>query len=200
MFEVFEKYLREHTDISDQDVEMIRAGCVSRNMRRWQPILQNGEIWNINCFISSGCLRLYRFDEEGKDHTLRFAINNWWITDVESYNHTKPSHYNIQALVESTVVIWTKAKWLELKALIPALKEFDEYLLLNSFEANQRRIYSLISYSAEERYHEFHQTYPRIFNRVPLHMVASYLGISRETLSRIRKQYAGKANKTPAEN
>lgn len=187
MFEVFENHLRRHIAISDEDMEQIRVCCKIRNMRKWQPLLQDGEVWKTNCFIANGCLRMYRFGEDGKEHTLRFAIDNWWITDLESYNHETPSCYNIEALAESTVIIWTKESWEELMIKIPVLRDFHEILLTNSFEASQRRIYSLISYSAEEKYNEFQKTYPGIFKRVPLHMVASYLGISRETLSRLRK-------------
>lgn len=189
MFDVFEKYLRERIEISDEDIEQIRAASVVRILKRWQPILQDGEIWRINCFIASGCFRLYRYGEDGTDHTLRFGVDNWWISDQESYNNETPSDYNIEALAASTVIIWTKEKWEQLIAAIPALKKFNDNLLAKSYEASQRRIYYLISYSAEKKYEEFQRTYPSVFNRVPLHMVASYIGISRETLSRLRKQY-----------
>ena len=152
-------------------------------------LLHDGEIWKLNCFITTGCFRLYRFDNDGKEHTLRFGVENWWITDQESYNNQTPSEYNIEALAASTVIIWTKTEWDELLATIPALKLFYERLLAKSLEASNRRIYSLVSSSAEEKYLEFQKTYPSVFNKVPLHMVASYLGISRETLSRIRKEF-----------
>ncbi|MCF0064658.1 Crp/Fnr family transcriptional regulator [Dyadobacter chenwenxiniae] len=189
MFEVFEKYLRKHTDISDQELEIIRTASTERKLRKWQSILHEGEVWRYNCFIASGCCRLYRFDKNGTDHTVRFGVENWWITDQESFNHETASAYNIEALAASTVILWTKAQWLELLQTIPALKLFYERLTANAYEASQRRIYYLISYSATEKYLEFEKTYPSIFNNVPLHMVASYLGISRETLSRIRKDF-----------
>jgi len=187
MFDVFEKHIRSHVDISDTDLELIHAESAMRKIRKWQVILQDGEVWRINCFIASGCFRLYRFREDGTEHTLRFGVDNWWISDQESYNNEKASDYNIEALAASTVFIWTREKWIELMDAIPALKKFNEILLAKSYEASQRRIFSLISFSAEEKYVEFQKTYPSVFNRVPLHMVASYLGISRETLSRIRK-------------
>lgn len=189
MFEVFEKYLRNHIIISDEEIELIRVASVHRSLRKWQPLLQDGETWLINCFITSGCLRIYRIGEDGRDHTFRFGVDTWWVTDVESYNHEKPSLFNIEALSASTVLIWTKKKWTELMEQIPALKEFQESLMANSYEASQRRIYSLISSSAEEKYNEFQKTYPKVFNSVPLHMVASYLGVSRETVSRLRKDF-----------
>lgn len=189
MFEVFEKYLREWVDISDEELQIIRAASIEKKLRKHQSILHDGEVWKINCFITSGCCRLYRFGKDGTDHTLRFGIENWWISDQESYNRGTPSKNNIEALAASTVLIWTKEKWTELTDALPALKLFYEQLLARSYETSQHRIYSLISGSAEEKYVEFQQTYPGVFNKVPLHMVASYVGISRETLSRIRKDF-----------
>ena len=189
MFEVFEKYLRGWVEISDEDMETIRLAGTERSIRKWQSILHDGEVWRITCFITSGCFRLYRFGKDGTDHTARFGVENWWISDQESYNHETPSDYNIEALAASKVIIWTKESWEELMSTIPALKLFNERLLARGYEANQRRIFSLISSSAEEKYLEFQKTYPSVFNKVPLHMVASYLGISRETLSRIRKDF-----------
>jgi CRP-like cAMP-binding protein len=189
MFEVFENYLRGWVEISDEELQIIRAASTEKNLRKWQSILHDGEVWKINCFIAAGCFRLYRFGKDGTDHTLRFGVENWWISDQESYNHGTPSLNNIEALAASTIIIWTKENWGELMATIPALKLFYEKLLARSYETSQHRIYSLISGSAEEKYLEFQKTYPSVFNKVPLHMVASYLGISRETLSRIRKEF-----------
>ncbi|WP_342644912.1 Crp/Fnr family transcriptional regulator [Mucilaginibacter sp. CSA2-8R] len=192
MFDVFAKYLRSWTVISDEEMELIRAASTEKKIRKWQSILHDGEVWKTNCFITSGCFRLYRFSPDGADHTLRFGIDNWWITDQESYNHEKPSDYNIEALAASTVVLWSKPAWEELLNTIPALKSFQEQLFARSLEMSNRRIYSLISNSAEEKYLEFQKTYPQVFNKVPLHMVASYLGISRETLSRVRTSFVKK--------
>jgi CRP-like cAMP-binding protein len=189
MFEIFAKYLRTHIEITDAELEAILSVGVERHLRKWQPLLQDGETWLINCFITGGCLRVYRIGEDGREHTFRFGVEGWWVTDVESYNREKPSLFNIEALSASTVLIWTKKKWTELMEQIPALKEFQETLMANSYEASQRRIYSLISLSAEEKYNEFQKTYPKVFNSVPLHMVASYLGVSRETISRLRKDF-----------
>ncbi|WP_231489963.1 Crp/Fnr family transcriptional regulator [Pedobacter sp. Leaf170] len=192
MFEVFENYLRGWVEISDKELNIIRAASTEKNLRKWQSILHDGEVWKINCFIASGCFRLYRFGKDGTDHTLRFGVENWWISDQESYNNGTPSLNNIEALAASSVIIWTKENWNELLASIPSLRLFYEKLLARSYETSQHRIYALISGSAEEKYLEFQKTYPSVFNKVPLHMVASYLGISRETLSRIRKEFTKK--------
>jgi len=187
MFEVFEKYLRTLVDISDEEINCIRTASTIKNIKKWQSLLHDGEVCKSMFFIADGCFRLYRYDKEGTDHTVRFGIENWWMTDQESYNSGNLSKYNIEALAKSTVIIWSKHSWDELQATIPAFKKFYEQLVARAFETSQQRIYSLISSPAEERYLEFLKTYPKIFNKVPLHMIASYLGISRETLSRVRR-------------
>lgn len=190
MFEPFEKYLREFCEISPSDLESIRQSATPKNLRKWQSLLHDGETWRSICFISSGCCRLYRFDDDGVDHTVRFGIENWWISDWESYHYQKPAKYNIEALSASSVLLWSKTDWEELLKNIPALKNFYDNLSVRAYLTAQERIYSLISSSAEQRYLEFQKTYPKVFNKVPLHMVASYLGISRETLSRVRREFA----------
>lgn len=188
MFSPFKTYLEQFADISEDQIRMIREAGMERTLRKSQSLLHDGEVWNYNCFIISGCFRLYRFGEDGTDHTMRFGIENWWMTDQESYNNSTPSLYNIEALSKSTVILWTKETWQHLMSAIPALKLFEEGLQARAYEAAQRRIFSLISGSAEEKYIEFQKMYPNVFNKVPLYMVASYLGMSRETLSRIRKE------------
>jgi CRP-like cAMP-binding protein len=190
MFDIFERYIQQISSIPEADLAMVREKCTEKKMRKGQSLLHEGEIWSINCFVTSGCLRLYRTDKEGVEHTARFAIENWWITDMESYIHQKPSEYSIEALSSSTVIVWSKTAWQEILNTSPALKLFNDQLLERAYIASQKRIFSLISSNAAEKYFEFQKTYPNVFNKVPLHMVASYLGISRETLSRIRREYA----------
>lgn len=192
MFEIFEKYLRTWIDISDEELNAIRKVSIEKSLKKSQSILHDGEVWKMNCFIAKGCFRLYRFGKDGIDHTMRFGVENWWMTDQESYNHNTPSLYNIEALAASHIIIWKKEDWEELLSQLPNLKNFQERLSARAYETSQHRIYSLISNSAEEKYLEFQKTYPNIFNKVPLHMVASYLGMSRETLSRVRKDYTKK--------
>jgi CRP-like cAMP-binding protein len=188
MFEIFERYIKQTNKISDEDLDILKGRCTEKKVRKGQYLLNEGEVWSLFCFITSGCFRVYRTDKEGIDHTFRFGIENWWVTEMISYNHRKPSDYNIEALTASTILVWTKKDWEEILSLSPAVKLFNDQLHGRAYEAAQRRIYSLISKSAAEKYFEFQEMYPKVFNKVPLHMVASYLGISRETLSRIRRE------------
>lgn len=186
-FAMFENYLRDKIDISDEDLSKIKDAVSIRKLRRWQTLLNEGDVWKKMSFISKGCCRLFRYDSKGGDHTVRFGIENWWMTDLESFNANRPSLYNIEALTSSTILVWSKEDWIKLQEDIPAFKLFYEGLVIKAFEAAQERVFTLISQSPEEKYLDFQHKYPNVFNKVPLHMVASYLGISRETLNRVRK-------------
>ena len=118
---------------------------------------------------------------------MRFAPENWWTLEPESYNNQIPTRYNIEALEESEVLLWRREDIDGLFDDMPNFRAYSERLRSASLDASQDRILMSISYTAEEKYHDFTTSYPDVFRRVPLHMVASYLGVSRETLSRIRQ-------------
>jgi CRP-like cAMP-binding protein len=188
MFESFEKYLREKAGLDADEINAIRLVSIERKVRKRQYLLQEGSVCHYNCFIVKGCLRMYTVGDDGVEHMLRFAIENWWISDRESYNNGSPSKCNIDALENCEVILIDKPAFLNLLITIPKFKIFIDSLLARSYDAIQNRVIGAISYTTEEKYKNFITRFPNIFNRVPLHMIASYLGVSRETLSRVRSQ------------
>jgi CRP-like cAMP-binding protein len=192
MFKAFENYLKEKADLTADELDAVRAVSVEKKIRKRQYLLQEGDVCMHNCFIVKGCLRLYRVGDDGVEHILRFGVDNWWISDHESYNTGNPSKSNIDALENAEVILIEKPAFINLMVTIPRFKDFIERLKARSFDASQDRIMSNISYTAEEKYQYFMTSFPDIFYRVPLHMIASYLGVSRETLSRIRSQFSHK--------
>lgn len=188
MFEVFEKYLKEKADLDVEEINTVRAVSIEKKIRKRQYLLQEGDICHYECFIVKGCLRMYTVGDDGIEYILRFASENWWISDRESYNNAKPSKCNIDTLENCEVILIEKRDFLHLLTTIPKFKHFTDSLLARSYDAIQNRIISSISYSTEERYQNFVTHFPEITYRVPLHMIASYLGVSRETLSRLRSQ------------
>ncbi len=189
LFEIFRKYLQEKVELTDAQLDLIRSTSKERKIAKREFYLREGEISGHNTFVVKGLLRLYRIDEDGNEHIMRFAPENWWISDRESYNTGEPSKFIIDALEKSEVLIWTKEDSEFVYGEIPAFRAFGEGLFVESFIAYHNRIYNSISSTAEEKYKNFVKTYPDIFNRVPLHMVASYLGVTRETLSRVRRHF-----------
>lgn len=189
MFDVLVKYLKEKSSLTDDEIEQFRASSTTRRFRKRQYLLQEGDICHYNSFVAKGCMRMYRVGDNGVEHMLRFAIETWWMADYESYNSGNPSKNNIDALEDTELIMIQKNDFDALVKAIPNFRIFKEKLETRSYDASQNRILSNISDTAEKRYENFIQKYPDIYNRVPLHMIASYLGLTRETLSRIRKQY-----------
>ena len=189
MFENFRKYLSAKVDLTEAEIQMVQAACVIKKLRKRQYLLQEGDISRHKAFIASGCMRMYRVDENGAEFILRFAVENWWMSDRESYVSGKPSSSFIDALEDTVLVTWTKDSWDELCRNISALKAMEEKILARSFDASQNRIYATISLSSEEKFKHFITTYPNLLNRIPQQMIASFLGISRETLSRIKSSH-----------
>lgn len=198
MFEIFKEYITQKAVLTVDDLDLIQSVSVVKKLRKRQYLLQEGDISRSNAFVARGCLRLYRINDTGAEHVLRFAKENWWMSDRESYLTGEPSKSYIDALEDTYLITWSKENWEKLKAAIPTLKAFEEELLARSFVASQNRIHATISLSSEEKYNHFASEFPDLLNRVPQQMVASYLGISRETLSRIRSQHICKPSNCPS--
>jgi len=186
MFPEFQSYIQSQTTLTNEELQSICSKAVEKKLRRKEVVLQEGDICRYKTFISSGILRTYRTKDDGSEHILQFSPEDSWAVDPESYNEEVPSNYYIEALEDSTILQWAKADFVALLQGIPAFKKFSEAIISANIYLNRQRVFSSISSTAEEKYDEFIQNYPGLLARVPLHMVASYLGVTRETLSRIR--------------
>ncbi|GAB3494345.1 Crp/Fnr family transcriptional regulator [Spirosoma knui] len=188
MFEDFIRYLRQQLPtVTAEQIELIRSVTVERKMRRKQYLLQAGEVCQYKIFVIRGLLRTYHITEDGHEYVMKFTTEEGFLTDPESYTHQTPSTFCIDALEPSDVLVWHHDDFEGLRATIPELNSFAEQMISRSSIDAQKRILLNISSTPEERYLHFINTYPDTFRRVPLHMVASYLGVSRETLTRIRQ-------------
>ncbi|MFH7018648.1 Crp/Fnr family transcriptional regulator [Flavobacterium sp. FlaQc-47] len=192
MFEIFAQYLQSKIELSDQELKMIREVCVVRKLRRNQYLLQEGDIWRYNAFITQGCLRTYSVDDKSVEHVLNFAIENYWTGDRESLLDGTPSRFNIDAIEDSILLLINKENFARLMKSIPQFQDLVNLIFERSLVASQDRINNSISLNAEEKYFRFIEKLPQIALRVPQHMIASFLGITPETLSRIRKQSSKK--------
>ena len=161
-----------------------------KKLRKRQYLLQEGDVCKYQAFVVKGILRSYTIDEKGAEHILQFAPEGWWITDLFSYLTGEPSNFTIDTLEEAELLLITRTDWEELMRKVPKLEHYFRVLIQNHLIATQRRLLQTLSQTAEEKYLCFAQMYPACMQRVPQHMIASYLGITRETLSRLRKQMA----------
>jgi CRP-like cAMP-binding protein len=190
MFESLAIYLRERSDLTDVELKLVEEMVTLKKLRKRQYLLQEGDVSKNISFIVKGCLRLYWVGKDDAEHILRFGIETWWISDFDSFHSRLPSKYNIDALEDSELLMIEKDKYDHLLQTIPNFQKLINKLETRNFEVSQERILSNISKSPQEKYDNFLRMYPQIHNRVPLHMVASFLGVSRETLSRVRQQFA----------
>ncbi len=187
MSALFDHYMKLHCPaLSDEDIRQITQVATIRTIRKKQLLLQPGEMCRYKMFVLSGLLRTYRVSPDGVEHTLQFSPEQNWLTDGESYTNQVPSVHYIDALEETQLLLWSRDSFNALFQHIPALKAFSEQLIANNLFISRNRLYKTISATPAIKYEEFIETHPGILLRVPLRMVASYLGVSLKTLTRIR--------------
>ena len=174
--------------LSSQDEELIKNTFQLKKLRKKQYFLQEGDVCKHIGFVVKGSLRQYSVDNKGVEHIVHLYIENYWAGDRESSIMLTPSKYNIDAWEDTELLIITRAEMLHLMSRIPALAEMIRVMDERNAIANQRRLNSTLSNSAEKRYEEFAENHPQFIQRFPQHIIASFLGITKETLSRIRKQ------------
>lgn len=176
------------TLLSKDDFEFVLSHFISKKIRRRQYLLQEGEICKYFGFIVKGAMRKYFLDEKGIEHVVDLYVENWWAGDRESFVMYTPSTYNVDAWEDSDLLLISREDILKLRGECPSFNELvlklDEY---NNIAA-QKRITSAISLTSEKRYEDFVERHPYFVQRFPQHIIASYLGITKDTLSRVRKK------------
>lgn len=188
MFEKIRAYFERSVPITDEQFEFIKTQFAPRKVKKGEFLVREGEISKFGIFVASGCLRTYTIDGTGKEHILQFSVEDWWTGDRNGMVSGTPASCFIDALEDSEVLLFNNDALQKLMEYIPGVAAQYARGLQKHTAATDERLSASMSASAEERYENFLRTYPSIAQRVPQHMIASYLGISPETLSRIRKQ------------
>jgi CRP-like cAMP-binding protein len=172
--------------VSDEDFARIYAAFTPKQLRKRAFLLRAGEVCKHFAFVLTGALRMYSVDDKGGEHVLSLGVENWWVGDRESCVLLTPSRYYIDALEDASLLLITHAHIQELIRTVPAMAELMRGLDRRHEIATQKRLEAAISSTAEERYLAFLAQHPSYAQRFPQHLIASYLGILPETLSRIR--------------
>ena len=179
---------RATSPLTGDEEALIVATFQPKKLRKKQYFLQEGHVCKYVGFIVKGAMRQYSVDDKGVEHIVHLYIENYWVSDRESAIMLTPSKYNIDAWEDTELLITTVADMLDLIAKMPSFGQMTRLMDQRSFIASQRRLNSTISNTAEKRYEEFAENHPQFIQRFPQHIIASYLGITKDTLSRVRKQ------------
>lgn len=188
MHEPLFAYFERKFVLSEDDKAIVRAVVIPKKLKKGEFFLREGEVAGVGAFVAKGFLRSYIIDSKGKEHIVQFAPENWWISDKSGITPDATASFFIDAVEDSEVLVTDLSCHLELMDKIPGYASMFQAGMQKRTTAKDVRIVNALSASAEERYDDFMKTYPSIAQRVPQHMLASYLGITPETLSRIRKQ------------
>lgn len=188
----FTTFLTSNIEIERQYLDTLLNNCKVKQVAKGEYLIRVGEHCHHSFFVEKGLLRQFSIDDKGKEHIIQFAPENWFVTDRESVYFDQPSKFFIQAIEDSTVLFLEEHFIATLAQQDKAFGDFNNRLLHNHIRHLQKRINLLLSASAEERYLDFIKTYPDVLLRVPQTMVASYLGITPESLSRVRKELASR--------
>lgn len=190
MFELLFQHISRHVSLTAEEWEYTKTMFVPKKLRRRQYLLQSGYVGEYIAFVNKGMLRSYTVDEKGEEHLVQFAPEGWWIGDIYSFLTKEPALYNIDALEEAELLLLSQEAQDQLFDAVPKFERYTRILQRNSLIAMHRRLVLTISMPAEEKYQQMLTNYPNLLQRVPQHMIASYLGVKPETLSRIRKRMA----------
>lgn len=184
------KYLSKTLNVPTSEINTCQLLFEEKSISKNTFLLREGEICKFNFFVEKGLLRMYSLDKNGKEHVIQFAPENWLISDRSSLYFNEKSNYYIETVEDSVVSFLPTDFFTTLKKHFSNSIENNDLLLQKHIRALQNRINSLLAETAEERYLEFIKMYPDLLLRVPQWMIASYLGITPESLSRVRKELA----------
>jgi len=192
MLEQFKKYIQDKTHVTDEQYDLITSNLISKKIKKDTQLLREGDVCSQVFFVLKGLLRAYTIDHSGKEHIIQFGPEDSWVSDRNSFYFNLPAMFYIDAIEDSEVVYISKEFYENSEKIIPGFNSFTVMILHNSIRFMQRRISLLLGATAEQRYLDFIDLYPNLTLRVPQWMIASYLGITPESLSRVRKELANK--------
>ncbi|GLU45351.1 Crp/Fnr family transcriptional regulator [Allomuricauda sp. NBRC 101325] len=181
--------ISKYIELSSEEESLIETFWKVKTLEKGNYLLRNGETCRTDNFVVNGALKAFYINPDtGKEEILYLAIENWWATDIESFQNQKPSIYNIQAIENTTLLQISHGSFQKMLRQVPKLERFFRIILENYLGSLQKRIILNHTLSAEQRYLDFLNDYPDISKKVSNYLIASYLGVTAEFLSRMRKK------------
>lgn len=186
------EHFADYLPLDTEEIEALSSRLKEKRVKRKQFILQEGDVCRHYTFVVEGCFKMYKSDFQGKEHNLQFAIENEWISDIGSFHAEIPSELYIEAIEGSHILQIDKPDLLYLYTHFPKFDRNFRVIIENAYIDLQKRVLHNISSTAEERYLDFLNNHSKLFNRISNVQIASYLGVTPEFLSKIRKGLSGK--------
>jgi CRP-like cAMP-binding protein len=190
MTKLLQKNIAAHISLSDDETEAFCNLFQHRTIKKKSFLLREGEVCKFEGFVTKGLFRVYHIDKNGFEQVLYFAIENWWITDIDSFTNETPSQLFIEALEDSEVLVISKKDKEFAYSNLPKIEKLFRVMTQKTHVALQRRMIDNLSKTAESRYIEFTDKNPQLMQRLSNIQVAAYLGITNVFLSNIRKKIA----------
>lgn len=185
MSDILRNHIEEITPITDSEFEYVMSHFTIKKLKKHQFLVQSGNDVTNDHFVISGLLKAYYTNDEGKEHILQFAMENWWVTDYQAYFKKVKATMDIDCLEDCEVLTLSLQNRDKLCADLQKIEHFFRVKSNFGYMALQRRILSLLDQDAKGRYEDLVSLYPSLLQRVPKTVLSSYLGVSRETLSRL---------------
>ncbi|HET9431836.1 MAG TPA: Crp/Fnr family transcriptional regulator [Chitinophagaceae bacterium] len=189
MWELLHRNIERHVSIDTGEKKIIESLFRHKKYRRRQYLLQEGETCRYESFVIKGCTRTYQVDKKGQEHVLQFAPEEWWTGNMYSFLTSQPSEFNIDCIEDTEILHITRPDLEKLYGLVPKMERFFRIIIQNAFIALQKRVMTTLTQSAAERYLDFINKYPKIEQRIADKQIASYLGLTPQSLSRIRRNF-----------
>lgn len=187
MYEVFFAHIAEKVKLSEAEQHDVKSFFSPKKLRKKQYLLQEGNVCQYMAFVENGLLRSYNVDEKGLEHMIQFAWEGWWITDTYSFLSGTSAAFNIDAIEDAELLLITLPHFEDMMLKVPAMERYFRILFQKNIISKERRLMNTITYSSEEKYIKLTENNPELIQRIPQNLIASYLGITPETLSRLRK-------------
>lgn len=192
MYEVFFQKFNEKVKLSEEEEAQIKKYLTPKKLRKKQYLLQEGDVCKYTAMVEKGALKAYFVNEKGEENITAFALEGWTIADLSSFIKQEPATLNIDALEDCELVLMSKSSHDELLQTMPKYETYFRILITDAYIALQQRTTSTLHLTVEERYLKIAQLHQNILQRVPQHMIASFMGLTPETLSRVRSRISNK--------
>ena len=189
MYSLIRSHFSKLIELTDEEFNYFSSLAKFRKLRKKQYLVQAGDICRYESFVIKGCLRAYSVDDKGQEHVVQFAAEEWWIADMNSFLTETAAIYNVDALEDCELLQLDKPSLEKLYIHVPKFERFFRIKVQIAFTGLQQRITASMSETAEQRYLAFIRQYPHLEQRIPQRQIASYIGITPEFLSRLRKNF-----------